>query len=245
MSYTKPAQFVGFLIMDGKKVETYEDKKGHISIWDYPSPDKSYVIGADPAGGVGKDRGAAYVKDQKTGKFVARLWCDVDPSEFARELYKLAKFYNGAWLCIESNNHGGTVIQVLKEIGYTNLYKRHAVDELSNKPTKKIGFLTTNQSKLMVTEKLKTAAKNGEVIIPDVELLKEMTKFVQTASKTGKLVRREAISGGHDDLVMAASFTEEMHQSRGFVDPLEWEPQTAFPDYEDDYSFDPETGFIK
>lgn len=230
--------FIGHLISNGSKVEIHEDPKGAIAIWEEPDPSHVYVLGADPSGGVGQDMGAAYVKDCKTNKLVARIWGDLIPADFARELFKIAKFYNNAYMCVESNNHGQVVLHVLKEMGYRNLYKRSSIDEITNKPTKKIGFLTTNQSKILVTEKLKNTAKEGKIIILDRDLISEMSTFVQVTSKTGSSVRREASVGCHDDLVMAACLTEEMASAR----PLDMQEETLV---QEDMSLDPETGFYR
>ncbi len=230
--------FIGHLISSGNKMEIHEDPKGAIAIWEEPDPSHVYVIGADPSGGVGQDMGAAYVKDCKTNKLVARIWGDLIPADFARELFKLAKFYNNAFTCVESNNHGQVVLHVLKEMGYRNLYKRSTIDEITNKPTKKVGFLTTNQSKILITEKLKNTAKEGKIIILDRDLISEMSTFVQVTSKTGNSVRREASVGCHDDLVMAACLAEEMASAR----PMDMNEENIV--HEEMY-LDPETGFYR
>jgi hypothetical protein len=215
---TREPSYIGFLIADGAKIEFHDDGKGCLAIWTKPDPAKTYVIGADPSGGVGKDKAAAYVKCRETKAIVARIWGDLEPADFGRELYKAGKFYNNAWICVESNNHGGTVLHVLKERSYFNLYKRAVIDEMTNKPTKKLGFLTTNDQKLRITEKLKVSCKNGDLKIVDSQLIDEMSRFCQISSKTGRGIRREAAPGSHDDLVMAACLTEEMDQSRGEID---------------------------
>lgn len=230
--------FIGHLISSGNKMEIHEDPKGVIAIWEEPDPSHVYVIGADPSGGVGQDMGAAYVKDCKTGKLVARIWGDLIPADFARELFKLAKFYNNAYACVESNNHGQVVLHVLKEMGYRNLYKRSTIDEITNKPTKKVGFLTTNQSKILITEKLKNTAKEGKIVILDRDLISEMSTFVQVTSKTGNSVRREASVGCHDDLVMAACLAEEMASAR----PLDMSEENLV---QEEMYLDPETGFYR
>jgi len=235
---TRDPVFTGFLISLGNKMEIHDDPKGIVSIWEEPNPSHTYVIGADPAGGVGQDLAAAYVKNTKTNKLVARIHGDLIPADFARELYKLAKFYNNAWVCVEANNHGQVVLHVLKEMRYMNLYKRHAIDEATSKPTKKLGFMTTNQSKILITEKLKMAAKEGKVIILDRDLVSEMSTFVQITGKTGNSIRREAASGSHDDLVMAAALTEEMHSTRNVEAPDER------VDAPSEIMVDSETGFI-
>ena len=236
--YTKAPTFVGHLISQGKIMEIHEDSKGSISVWEEPEPGRVYVIGADPSGGVGQDNGAAYVKDTKSGKLVARLWGDLIPSDFAKELFKLARYYNNAWVCVEANNHGHVVLHVLKEMEYRNLYKRACIDEMTSKPTKKLGFLTTNQSKILVTEKLKIAARDGKIVILDADLISEMSTFIQISSKTGSSVRREATADSHDDLVIAAALTEEMASARNWDTSKENVPEYF------EHTVDPDTGFI-
>jgi len=229
---------VGYLVTDGGKSKFYSDEKGVVSVWETPNPSKTYVMGADPAGGVGRDKGAAYVKDQETGRLVARIWCDLSPSEFAHELYRLARYYNKAYICVEANNHGAVVLHVLKELKYSNLYKRKVIDELTMKPTHKLGYLTTSNNKLIVTENFKNSARQGDILVLDRDLIQEMTTYMSIASKKGNNVRREAAPGAHDDLVMAASLTEEMDRMR--PSPSDQEEQDYSPSNSD---IDRDTGF--
>jgi hypothetical protein len=238
----RPPKKVGHLLSDGPKVSFHPDNKGVFSIWEEPEFGHSYVMGADPSQGVGKDRGAAYVMDQKTGNFVARLWGQFDPADFAIELQKVATYYNKAFINPEVNNHGHVVVHALTTKGYRNLYRRKEIDSLTNQPTQKVGFLTTSESKIMITEKLKTALKSGKTKVYDNDLVNELTNFVQFASKTGRSLRRGASHNSHDDLVMAAALTEEMNQSRPYESEAN-ESKTAslYPHEQPD--IDPETGF--
>ena len=124
---------------------------------------------------------------------------------------------------------------------YGNLYKRRVIDEITNKPTHKLGFLTTNDSKLRITEQLKSSIRDGEFITQDQGLIVEMSSFMQFMSKTGRTFRREAAPGAHDDLVMAACFTEEMDKAR--PRQVANENLRANP-YYDERQYDPETGFL-
>lgn len=237
----KPS-FTGFLISAGEtKVEFHEDQKGVLLIWTKPDPSATYVIGVDPAGGVGRDAGAAYVKDRKKKTYVAAIYGDLEPADMAKEIYKLAQYYNKAWVCVEANNHGGTVIQVLKDKGYPNLYRRKVIDEITNKPTTKLGFLTTNESKLRLTEQLKTSCKEGDTQIPDAKLIEEMSTFMQVSGKTGRSIRREAAPGCKDDRVMAAALTEEMDHSRG---PVSNFAEVTLAEANREADIDPLTGFM-
>jgi hypothetical protein len=242
--HVTPPRRVGFLISEGPgKTSLLEDTKGQIAIWEDPEVGHSYVMGADPSAGIGRDRGAAYVKCQQTGKVVGRLWGQLTPDDFAAELHKLGMYYNRAWICVESNNHGHVVIYALKQKHYPNLYKRRTLDDAGT-PTTAVGFQTTNETKIVVTEKLKSSLKAGKMLVPDNDAINELSTFVQISGKSGKSVKREASSGAHDDLVMALALTEEMDLSRPVANGHN-EPLTGTPTNDDGerYSIDPDTGF--
>lgn len=241
--FVKEPGYVGWLLSDGsKKIEWQDDPKGFHFLWERPKAGEEYVIGCDPSGGVGKDAGCAYVLRRSNGEFVACLWGQLEPGEMESEVWKLANYYNKAWICPEANNHGHVVIEGLKRRHYKNLYKRRQLDQLTQKLSTVVGWLTTNESKLMLTEKFKEAAKTGKVKIRDAGLLDEMSTFLQVASKTGRSIRREAASGSHDDRVIAACLAWEMHEARGTMSDEE-ETDTA-GDYEGG-EYDHETGMFQ
>ena len=216
--YNRDFTVRGYLMIQDGKIELLKDQHGPVYIWEDPEPNKTYVIGADPSGGVGKDNAAAFVLCQQTGRTVAKIWGQIEPAEFARDLYKIARMYNKAWICPEENNHGHVVIQELINLGYGNLYRRRSLDQFSQKETEKIGFLTTNESKIVLTENYKAACKKGKIQILDTSLISEMSTFVQIAGKgSTSRVRREATEGNHDDQVIAASLAWEMHRALPIV----------------------------
>lgn len=230
---------IGFLLLDGSRSILHPDEKlGVVYVWKEPEVGHEYCVGSDPASGIGKDRSVAYVFNRNTTEIVAKLEGHFDPGSFADELSKLGSYYHKAYICVEENNHGHTVIQRLKELRYSNMYKRRIIDEITNKPTNKLGFLTTNDSKLRITEQLKTCIKDGLVVIYDSGLIAELSTFMQFASKNGRTVKREAAPGSHDDRVMAAALTMEMVKSRGPLS-IEKERETAFS-----REYDPETGYL-
>lgn len=230
----------GFLLEDGPKVKFHADSKGITSIWQEPKPGNDYVIGADTSSGVGKDLSVAYVKNRTNKTFVAKVEGYLEPKEFSKELMKLGRYFNNAFICPEENNHGHVVIQCMKDARYANIYRRKVIDEMTNKPTKKLGFLTTNDTKLMITEQFKDALTAGEAIVLDFDLLDEMSSFTQFSSKNGgRTIRREALPGKTDDRVIAACLTEEMDRNRGVAPDNE--KSEASPSSSGGY--DPETGF--
>ncbi len=239
--FTLEPKEVGFLSSKiEKNKQTYKilpSLKGDVAIWQRPKTSHSYVIGADPAGGIGKDRSAAYVFDLTTKEIVARVWGQIEPADFAVEIATLGKMYHNANLCVEENNHGAATIQKLKDLSYSNLYRRKVIDEFTAKPTQKIGFRTTAQNKLTFTEEFKQALKDLKFKVTDIDLINEMTTFVQVAGR-GTNVKRQATAGSYDDLVIAAALAQEAakyltniitQENTTYDAPIRCDPDTGFP----------------
>lgn len=236
--FTRVPIQVGFLVKEDKKIKLIDDEKeGIVTLWNKLDVSHTYVIGADPAGGVGGDYACAYIKDQITKKYVGRIYGQIEPKDFANVLYLLAKMFGNAWICFEYNNHGHTVHHVLREeIKYPNLYRRKVFDEVTQKTTHKIGFVTTNSNKILLTDNFKNNCRSGDSILQDEGLVDEMTTFIQSSSPKGRTVVRAAADGSYDDKVMAACFTDEMDRCRPIV--KDWEEQ-----YVSEQEIDQETGF--
>lgn len=198
-TYVKEPSFTGRIDSQGKKVSFFSDKSGLIQVWELPKASALYGIGLDVAEGVGKDFSVAIVINKNTGEQVAMLRGFIPPEMLADEVWKLAQFYNTAYICPEVNSIGLLVVQDLIRKGYTRVYKRTEYEELSQKGTKKYGFRTTNQTKPGLIMRLSSALKEGKIRIRSHTILAELTTFIQVSTKTGKSMRFEAISGCHDD----------------------------------------------
>lgn len=87
-----------------------------LMVYETPLPGRGYVIGADPAeGNPNSDDSAACVLDAEAWAEVATLVGKLEPPVFALFLDKLGRYYNGADVMVERNNHGHTVIAKLRE----------------------------------------------------------------------------------------------------------------------------------
>lgn len=77
----------------------------------HPAPGLRYCIGADPSGGVGGDNAVAEVfcldTCEQVGEYVSP-WCE--PHDFGSVLTALGNRFNGAYINVERNNHGGTTL---------------------------------------------------------------------------------------------------------------------------------------
>jgi len=235
-SFVKEPSFIGNL-SDGLK----ETKSGFWKIWEVPNVSASYVIGVDCSEGIGKDRGVISVWNRNTGYQVAELVAQLPPDLLSDEAYKASIYYQQAWICPEANNHGHSFISSLTKKNFYKIYKRQAIDEITNKPTQKLGFLTTSTTKMPLTENFAVKCRSGEIKIRSSHLLNEMSTFIQISSQTGRTVRREAISGCYDDSVIAACLAMEMDRVLGTTTDAS---EFWLKEQELNQKIDDETGFV-
>lgn len=165
-----------------------------IRIYKEKEKDHRYVIGADPAEGVGRDNSAAVIIDTTTFDPVAVFHGQLKPSEFAYKLEEMAKLYKwptdtSPLIACERNNHGHTVIYVLEnEIHYDNIFR--AKDE-------KLGWLSNSITRPMMVDHFIEAFEDNICNIIDQATLYECLTLIDNKGKI------EASSGKHDDLIIA------------------------------------------
>jgi len=190
-----------------KNVKFVESRDGYITIHEEPRVQKDkggvivskcpYVVGGDTAGS-GKDYYTGKVIDNTNGRTAATLRKQlIDEDLYAEQILALAIYYNEALIGIETN-YSRYPIRVIQKFGYTNLYMRERVDEISDRVETVPGFETTKKTKPIIIAELVLLMRQDPTIEVDVDTLKEMTTFVK--KENGKM---EAIDGAHDDLVMA------------------------------------------
>lgn len=108
---------------------------------EYEAPQEGaiYVIGVDPSGYAARDHASFQVlkcwKDEWTQ--VACFAEHMDPLSFTNQLIRVANRYNRASICVESNGVGQSVIALLNDRDYPNMYY-----EAKFKP----GFTSTSKS---------------------------------------------------------------------------------------------------
>lgn len=167
------------------------DESGEVIISKCP-----YVLGGDTAG-TGIDYFTGKMIDNTNGRTVATLRKQkIDEDLYGEQMLCLARYYNNALIGIETN-YSRHPIRVIQKYGYTKLYLRERVDEVSKKVERVYGFETTRKTKPIIIGELVELMRDPSIEV-DTETLKEMTTFVK--KDNGKM---EAIEGAHDDLVMA------------------------------------------
>jgi len=217
-------------ILEGCTEPVGTELGGGLTVWEMPVGGRSYVIGADPAEGLEKgDYSAAVVMDRNTGLDVAWLHGHFPPQEFAGYLADLGRWYNGALLGCERNNHGGTVLLELQNThAYPNLYAHIDFDAVGN-PTPRLGWPTTLRTKPLAIDALAQAIGERWPFRNAAFIGECRTYTVKENGSTG------ASGALHDDRVMAAAIAAmlrtfqpqqqvvtSLHDELAAVEPDDW-----------------------
>lgn len=191
----------------GKKIfniEFLESKVGNIKIYIPPDDKDRYVIGADTSGGTGGDFYTSVVERVRDGVTVATFGNNrIDEDLFAHQLYCLGRMYNDAKIAVEVN-FSPTPVRELVELEYPNIYARGEGIEY-------LGFKTTSITRPLIINTLKASFRENPEIENSKEILSEMLSFVRN-----KLGRPEAVSGKHDDLVMAKAIAHFVREQEAY-----------------------------
>ena len=185
---------------------TFEDhSEGNLEIFQYPKFDENFVIGADCALGVGQDSSACSVMN--TDNEVVALFRNnrIDPTQYGDLLFYLGRYYNNALLAVESNSLGIATLNRLKQMKYVNLYHQTKVANVSNEEGSRLGWRTTQATKPMIIGHLKNAIENDDINLASARIIQECMDYVSDANG-----RTNAISGAHDDTVIATAIALEV-----------------------------------
>lgn len=171
---------------------------GSMLVWEHPRMGARYSMGIDSAEGISKDESSIDIIDIDTGEQVWHLSGNFPPEELAEKVDIYARRYNNAFIIPESNNHGFTLIYLLRNRGL-NIYKRETLDSPSAKSLDRLGWHTTSRTKSLMITGLKTALIEKDIQINNPRTILQMKTYI-TDSENGKM---EAAPGKHDDLVIS------------------------------------------
>lgn len=196
-------------VLDGGEVKFQEISNGELEVFHLPEKGVRYVIGGDTAEGLSHgDEQVLVVVNAKTELIVAVWRSKVPPDQAAEMAYSLGKFYNYALLAVESNKDGLWVNSQLEKMGYHNLYYRRVFDDVTKVETKFFGWRTTSSTRPFMLVSLRSAFMRLGWF-PE-GLLYQMLKFVRNMKG-----RPEAMSGEHDDVVMASAIAYSVLAEKG------------------------------
>ncbi len=208
------------------------------TIWEPYLPGETYLLVADIAEGI--DRGAtrvgdpeqggtdfcsAYVLRVRTLRVVAALHGRIPPVEFARRMDTLGRAYR-ACVAPERNNHGHTVVHVLEEARYPEVY-RHLEYDAAGARFLRAGFPTDTKTRPMILDALAEVIRTGQLDCPDPRFWLEALRFHRNA-----LGKPEALPGAHDDRVMSLAigvYLATLGRSGWGLEGVEGSDRAGFP----------------
>ena len=220
-----PRPYVKRLEFDPASKMMEENREGNLLMYDYPQWEEPYIIGADVALGVGQDYSAAVVMNNKYEVQAVYRNNRIDPSAWGELLFYLGRYYNNAFLAVESNSMGIATLQRLDHMGYINLYKQTKVANVSNEEGERLGFRTTSATKPAIIGNLKNLIENEGIMIPSETMIQELKDYVST--DTGKT---EAAPGCYDDTVISLAICAEVlrtHWDRLQTNNVSWKQKVA------------------
>jgi hypothetical protein len=170
---------------------------------EHPKRGHQYVVGADPSGGTGGDNAAAEVFDLTIGEQVAEYAHNrIEPDVFGDKVTDLAEYFNGAFVVVESNNHGPLTLDRLRARDYDSslIYSmEQAGVNFEDKNLMSMGFRTSTRTKPIMVGKLRSLLAHDWVIHSEA-LNSELSTFIE--HENGTLGAQE---GCKDDRVMASA----------------------------------------
>lgn len=174
-------------------------KDGWLAVFENPSPSQQYDAGMDPAEGIEKkDFTAIEFINHNTHKQVARFKARVDIDIAARACYDICMAYNAAFLAVERNNHGHTVLYILDQLGYNGKHCLYYSAPPAKGKDGKAGFTTGQVTKKRLVDLLISGIRSRDIQISDREWIEQAKGFVR--HKDGSV---GSIGTAYDDNVIA------------------------------------------
>ena len=150
--------------------------------------------------------------DNRTGEQAAVLHGHFDEDVFARQLFCLGMWYNGALIGPEANFSTYPIME-LERLGYPRLYVRESVDDYTHKPRRSYGFVTSSKTRPIIIAGLIKAVREDIGIVSDEATLLEMLSFVLNEGT----LKPKAEAGRHDDLVMALAIAHHIRPQQSYL----------------------------
>ena len=181
---------------------------GGINYFENYKPNHLYGQASDHSEGIGQDANTLVGFNFKTGELAYTHADNTIAPDLAAHMYaKVGNEFGNPIYAPETNNRcGGIVITTLKDIPYSNIYRWEVTDKHGNVLSKNLGWLTTGKSKTLAFMEFRTAFQDGDIVIYDINLLKEMRAYTNNdlQERTTGLITR------HFDLLTAAVIAWQM-----------------------------------
>lgn len=182
-----------------------DDPHGPLKVYAEPVRDRTYVLGADACEGRGSegDNACVQILDAETWEQVA-VWCDrVDPDEFAQVVLDMARWYEEAFVVLESQGGGQEVSRLLTKGEWFHRWRRKEWDRMGNEYKMQWDWHTNSKSRPVLVAGLRSAVRTRRLTIHDPDTIEEMMGWARLPTPRGGLKEGPADSDGHDDRIIA------------------------------------------
>lgn len=204
-----------------EKCVTPTEELAGFMLWGKYNPANAWGIGADTGKGNGGDHSTTALIDftsipnRQVGSYANNR---IPADQFAYELKRQGDMFGTCIIAPEKNaESGGSCLATLKLIYPVDMiYRQVPQDRLTDLPTGtyqtgELGWETNNATKYTILNDLKSAFENGQLIIEDERILKEMKSFTYSdADELG--ASRVGHSTRHFDLLMALAIAWHMRK---------------------------------
>lgn len=184
-------------------------------------PQHDYVVGVDISSGLAgafTSNSAAIIFDLTTREQVGE-WAEnwLEPPDFAELCIGICRFFWDAHLIWEVNYGGGFMSYLLKS-NYPNLHRREVLDRRTRRVTKKFGWLTTNDSKIVAFDDFRHAVQTEGIVIRSKELSYECTQYMMVNGVPRHSGTHKGAAAGHGtahgDRVIGAALANQVIKRR-------------------------------
>lgn len=199
-----------------------DDQKA-FKLWMKPDPRQHYFIGVDTSEGTGSDYTAIQVACYHQGRIhqAAEFKKIIEIDFIHRYLTDIAKMFYNPLVVIERNSSGEAVISRIRQSYKGQLYMQEYDEGYGTDITMKLGWRTTEPSKVKMLAEFKEALRGKSIDIYSKNLMDEMDNYIQ--DKRGKY----RAQSGHDDLLMAFMLAMQGFFSKQFVVRQDYLSQSA------------------
>lgn len=180
------------------KETPFANSKFTYDVWFKPVEGHAYLIGGDVADGIGVDSSIIEVFDITNGRTI--IQCaefssnQISTIEFTYILAKIGKTYNNAFIAIEANGIGSSVLDLLESVyQYENIINY-------GRQKRERGIYSHVQSKAQACMWFKDMCKLVDIKVFSKNIIIEMEFFEKKSSKFNLY---QAVTGKHDDFMMA------------------------------------------
>ena len=173
-------------------------KETSLEVWKDVQGGKSYVIGVDAAAGLPQgDFSVAVVLDAKTCAHCATLRGRIPPDLFAEQVERLGRRYNIALIAVEREASGNTVLKVLRDKSYPNIYFYRDFTKRMGTEIPQPGWLTSSKTRPMMIDYFNSILRSNSLESYSKNLFQEASSFIYIG------VVAKAAAGQYDDELMA------------------------------------------